>query len=53
MREDSDPQPCDKDHPPSLSHSDLLQQNGTPPVDLPSTQEDVVSKYLFLGMVIA
>ena len=46
MQEDSDPQPSDKDHPPSLGYSDLLQQHDTSPVDLRSTQEDVVSKYL-------
>ena len=45
MREDSDPQPSDKDHPPSLGYSDLTQQNDTPSVHLSSTQENMVSKY--------
>ena len=45
MRGDSDPQPRDTDHPTSLTHSDLTQQNGTS-VDRPSTREDMVSKYL-------
>ena len=51
MQGNSDSQPNDEDEPTSLSHSDLPQQNHT--VDLPNTQEDVVSKYLFLGMIAA
>lgn len=41
MQEDSGTQPNVEDHPTFLSHSDLPQQHGTSPVDLPTTQENV------------